>query len=97
MSDRKFSWYTIVHPDYEGWPAPPLFRLVGPAIEQSGEVTCDIYYKPNRKGGHRHNHFSNRWVLGYYRSKRLRKGLRKCRAALLASFIKSFAKRHGGI
>lgn len=97
MSDRKFSWYTIVHPDYEGWPAPPLFRLVGPAIEQSGEVTCDIYYKPNRKGGHRHNHCSNRWMLGYYRCKRLRKGLRRCRAAFLANFIKSFTQRHGGI
>ena len=59
MSDRKFSWYTIVHPDYEGWPAPPIYRLVGPAIEQSGETTCDIYYKPNRKGGHRKNHIIN--------------------------------------
>ena len=55
MGDRKFSWYTIVHPDYEGWPAPPIYRLVGPAIEQSGETTCDIYYRPNRKGGHTHN------------------------------------------
>ena len=59
MGDRKFSWYTIVHPDYEGWPAPPIYRLVGPAIEQSGETTCDIYYRPNMKGGHRHNHCSN--------------------------------------
>lgn len=55
MGDRKFSGYTIVHPDYEGWPAPPIYRLVGPAIEQSGETTCDIYYRPNRKGGHTHN------------------------------------------
>lgn len=55
----KLSWYTIVHPDYEGWPAPPLYRLVGPAIEESGETTCDIYFKPNRKGGHTHFHSFN--------------------------------------
>ena len=59
MSDNKYSWYTVIHPDYEGWPAPPIYRLVGPAIEQSGETTCDIYYKENRKGGHMHNHVRN--------------------------------------
>lgn len=48
---RYHSWYTIVHPGYEGWPAPPLFRLVGPAILPD-EHTCDIYFKPNRKGGY---------------------------------------------
>ncbi len=54
---KRFSWYTIVHPDWnEG--EPPLFRLVGPAILPD-EHTCDIYYKPNRKGGHRHNHIRN--------------------------------------
>ena len=54
---RKFSWYTIVHPAYEGWPAPPLYRLVGPLVAEevaAGEFTCDIYFKPNRKGGHHH-------------------------------------------
>lgn len=52
---RKFSWYTIVHPAYEGWPAPPLYRLVGPLVAEevaAGEFTCDIYFKPNRKGGY---------------------------------------------
>lgn len=77
MSDRKFSWYTIVHPDYEGWPAPPIYRLVGPAIEQSGETTCDIYYRPNMKGGHRHNHCSNAMLRKYGRQKALRQALRK--------------------
>lgn len=48
---RNYSWFTIVHPDYEGWPAPPLYRLVGPAILPD-ERTCDIYFKPNRKGGY---------------------------------------------
>ena len=66
---RKFSWYTIVHPDYEGWPAPPLFRLVGPAIEESGETTCDIYFKPNRKGGHTHFHWFNSRIRKYDRRK----------------------------
>lgn len=52
---KKFSWYTIVHPDYEGWPAPPIYRLVGPSVEEeilAGEYTNDIYFKPNRKGGY---------------------------------------------
>jgi len=54
---KRFSWYTIIHPDWhEG--EPPLFRLVGPAILPD-ERTCDIYFKPNRKGGHRHNHIRN--------------------------------------
>ena len=54
---KRYSWYTIVHPDWnEG--EPPLFRLVGPAILPD-EHTCDIYYKPNMKGGHRYNHIRN--------------------------------------
>ena len=47
---RKFSWYTIIHPDWQPG-EPPLFRLVGPAILPD-ERTCDIYFKPNRKGGY---------------------------------------------
>ena len=54
---RKFSWYTIIHPDWHKG-EPPLFRLVGPAILPD-ERTCDIYFKPNMKGGHRHNHIRN--------------------------------------
>ena len=54
---KKFSWYTIVHPDWQEGESP-LFRLVGPAILPD-EHTCDIYYKPNMKGGHRHNHIFN--------------------------------------
>ena len=77
MGDRKFSWYTIVHPDYEGWPAPPIYRLVGPAIEQSGETTCDIYYRPNMKGGHRHNYCNNVMLRKYGRQKALRSCLRR--------------------
>lgn len=47
---KKFSWYTIIHPDWHKG-EPPLFRLVGPAILPD-ERTCDIYFKPNRKGGY---------------------------------------------
>ena len=54
---KKFSWYTIIHPDWNKG-EPPLFRLVGPAILPD-ERTCDIYFKPNRKGGHTHNHVKN--------------------------------------
>lgn len=54
---KKFSWYTIVHPAWQEG-QPPLFRLVGPAILPD-EHTCDIYFKPNRKGGHTHSHCLN--------------------------------------
>ena len=71
---KRFSWYTIVHPDWnEG--EPPLFSLVGPAILHD-EHTCDIYYKPNRKGGHRHNHLSNH-ELRLMHTKNERKCIRK--------------------
>lgn len=52
---RNYSWYTIVHPDYEGWPAPPLYLVVNPdgtPEEVDGHRTCSIEYKPNRKGGY---------------------------------------------
>lgn len=64
---RNYSWYTIIHPDYEGWPSPPLFRLVGPAILPD-ERTCDIYFKPNRKGGYnrKKNRLENLQMLSVY-------------------------------
>lgn len=71
---RKFSWYTIIHP-YWNKGEPPLFRLVGPAILPD-ERTCDIYFKPNRKGGHRHNHIKN-MELRLMLSKKEIKALRK--------------------
>lgn len=73
MTGNKYSWYTIIHPDYEGWPAPPIYRLVGPAIEQSGEATCDTYYKENRKGGHRYNHIYNKLHKHIFRGRNARK------------------------
>lgn len=71
---KKFSWYTIIHPDWNKG-EPPLFRLVGPAILPD-ERTCDIYFKPNRKGGHRHNHIKN-MELRLMLSKKEIKALRK--------------------
>lgn len=68
---RKFSWYTIVHPDWQEG-QPPLFRLVGPAILPD-EHTCDIYFKPNRKGGHTHLHRFNAIIRKYDRRKIKRK------------------------
>ena len=68
---RNYSWYTIVHPDYEGWPAPPLYRLVGPLVAEevnAGEFTCDIYFRPNRKGGYnrKKNRLENLQMLSVY-------------------------------
>jgi hypothetical protein len=67
---RKFSWYTIVHPDWQEG-QPPFFRLVGPSILPD-EHTCDIYFKPNLKGGHRHNHLSNHELRLMYSKKEIR-------------------------
>ncbi len=75
---RKFSWYTIIHPDWNKG-EPPLFRLVGPAILPD-ERTCDIYFKPNRKGGHTHNHLKNielRLMLSKKEIKALRKIMKR--------------------
>ena len=75
---RKFSWYTIIHPDWNKG-EPPLFRLVGPAILPD-ERTCDIYFKPNRKGGHTHNHLKNmelRLMLTKKEIKALRKIMKR--------------------
>ena len=71
---RKFSWYTIIHPDWHNG-EPPLFRLVGPAILPD-EKTCDIYFKPNWKGGHTHNHVNN-MELRLMHTKNERKCIRK--------------------
>ena len=48
---KRYSLYTIVHPDWHHG-EPSLYLLVGPAIEESRELTKDIYYKQNRKGGY---------------------------------------------
>lgn len=70
---KKFSWYTIVHPDWQEGQSP-LFRLVGPAILPD-EHTCDIFYKPNMKGGHTHNHIYNKCHKHIFRSKQARKNV----------------------
>ena len=78
---RKFSWYTIVHPAWQEG-QPPLFRLVGPAILPD-EHTCDIYFKPNRKGGHTHYHILNSKIRRVDRRKIKRKFKK---AILIAEF-----------
>ena len=72
---KKFSWYTIIHPDWHNG-EPPLFRLVGPAILPD-EKTCDIYFKPNWKGGHTHNHVRNARLRKNERGKNERQHTRK--------------------
>lgn len=58
---RIYSWHTVVHPDWhEG--EPPLYLVVnadGTPEEDDGIHTNSIEYKPNRKGGHRHNYLKN--------------------------------------
>lgn len=71
MLDKKYSWYTVPHPSGMS----SLYRLAGPAIEQSGEITCDIYFKENRKGGHRHNHIYNKLHKHIFRGRNARKSV----------------------
>lgn len=84
---KRFSWYTIIHP---GWHEgePPLFRLVGPAILPD-ERTCDIYFKPNRKGGHRHNHIYNACHRIVFRGKAGRRVDREDKTRFVATFYTS--------
>lgn len=78
---RKFSWYTIVHPAWQEG-QPPIFRLVGPAILPD-EHTCDIYFKPNRKGVHTHFHRFNASVR---KNDRRKIKLKYKKALLVAEF-----------
>lgn len=75
---KKFSWYTIIHPDYEGWPAPPLYLVVNPdgtPEEVDGNRTCSIEYKPNRKGGYnrKDSHLLNVKMKKFYGKNKWRK------------------------
>lgn len=73
---KKFSWYTIVHPDWNKG-EPPLYRLVGPAILPD-ERTCDIYFKSNRKGGYnrKDSHLFNDDGKKFWGKKKWRKNKR---------------------
>ena len=84
---RKFSWYTIIHPAWNQG-EPPLFLLVGPAILPD-ERTCDIYFKPNRKGGHRHNHIYNACHRIVFRGKASRRVDREDKIRFVATFYTS--------
>lgn len=56
---RNFSWYTDKVPHYSTYlnGAPKKRYLVLDGIDVVGRAV--MHYKPNRKGGHRHNHIRN--------------------------------------
>lgn len=56
---RRFSWYTDEKPSISTYlnGAPKKRYLVVDGIAVIGR--CVTHYKPNRKGGHRHNHIYN--------------------------------------
>lgn len=89
---KKFSWYTIIHPDWHKG-EPPLFRLVGPAIFQD-ERTCDIYFKPNRKGGYnrKDSHLFNIDGKKFWGKKKWRKAKRHFYKNV--SFFEGLPKRY---
>lgn len=74
MSGRKFSWHTQKVQDRHG-------RYLDAELT-GGSSPCAFYrchdhYRPNMKGGHRHNHCSNAMLRKYGRQKALRQALRK--------------------
>lgn len=56
---REFSWYTDEKPHISTYlnGAPKKRYLVVDGIAVIGRAV--VHYKPNRKGGHRHNHIYN--------------------------------------
>ena len=74
MGDRKFSWHTQKVQDRHG-------RYLDAELT-GGSSPCAFYrchdhYRPNMKGGHRHNHYSNAMLRKYGRQKALRQALRR--------------------
>lgn len=53
---NRYSWYTTTEKDSGGW-----YKCTAIVVFPSNTVKFDTYpfYKPNRKGGHRHNHVRN--------------------------------------
>ena len=69
----KFNWYTFKEKDEYG-------RYVGNIVYGVGGIApfwkCYEHYRPNRKGGHRHNHLRNN-ELRLMHTKNERKCIRK--------------------
>lgn len=74
---RKFSWYTTKEKDeYGRYIGAEVFGKGGPFAFSK----CYEHFKPNRKGGHRHNHIKNieqRLMLSKNEIKALRKIMKK--------------------
>lgn len=69
---RNFSWYTDKVPHYSTYlnGAPKKRYLVLDGIDVVGRAV--MHYKPNMKGGHRHNHLSNNELRLMYKKKEIR-------------------------
>lgn len=69
----EFSWYTDSKPHISTYinGAPKKRYLVVDGIAVIGR--CVMHYKPNRKGGHRHNHARNILERKLNKSKNSRK------------------------
>ena len=77
---RKFSWYTDNKPHISTYinGAPKKRYLVVDGVAVIGRAV--MHYKPNRKGGHRHNHLKNmelRLMLTKKEIKALRKIMKR--------------------
>ena len=70
---REFSWYTDENPDISTYlnGAPKKRYLVVDGIAVIGRAV--MHYKPNRKGGHRHNHIFNVCYRITFRGKKSRR------------------------
>ena len=72
---KEFSWYTDEKPNISTYlnGAPKKRYLVVDGIAVIGR--CVMHYKPNRKGGHTHNHVYNKCHKHIFRSKQARKNV----------------------
>ena len=66
---KIYHWFTFEQKDDYG-------RYIGNGICMAAKIApfykCYVNYKPNRKGGHRHNYLKNAKVRRIQRSKELR-------------------------
>ena len=86
---RMFSWHTDDKPHISTYlnGAPKKRYLVVDGIDVVGRAV--MHYKPNRKGGHRHNHIYNACHRIVFRGKGARRVDRDDKIRFVATFYTS--------
>ena len=68
---KKFSWYTTEETTFD-CVGQKFYRV---CVDGEPIIGFYPYYKPNRKGGHTHNHIYNKCHKHIFRSKQARKNV----------------------